>query len=253
MRARTAFAFAPSALALIAVVLVAPGASAKKKKPVEEAPPPPERSVEFSAGARGQLGGGLYTTPSGAPAETLGFMGSAGGIGWGAQAYFEARFVKYLGVELGLGYDSQDLHRNVTFNGSTTVTERVVSKGIRIPLLIKGVVPTPFGRISLGLGPEFVAASTPEASLDPANVIVTKISAEKVSNVRLGLDFGMAFELPANLEIPFGLHASKSLGQPDAWNQRVSYELSGTTLTSYTVKAESTWDFRMSLGLGYRF
>lgn len=246
MRPRSALLLVPA----LAVVLFAPVASAKSKKKPHVEPVVAARSVEFSAGAKGFLGGGLMSGPSGAPGEDLGFKGSAGGIGWSAEAYFEARFVKYLGLELGLGYDHQDLHRNVTYNGTVTVTEGVVSTSVRIPLLLKLVLPTPFGRMSLGFGPEFVSALTPSASLDtPANVTVPiRIEAQKASSVRLALDFGMAFDLPANLEIPFGIRASKSLGQPDAWTERVT-----VTTDSYTVKAESTWDFRMSLGLGYRF
>ncbi len=217
-----------------------------------------ERPYEFSAGAKFLVGGGLFSSPSGVPTgyEGPGFAGGAGGIGWGLDAYFEARFWKYFGVELGVGYDHSEFHRNITMNGGQfDVTESATSKSLRVPLIFKLIVPAQFGRMSLGLGPEFVSAMTPDSNLTATNgaILQTNMGATKAGGTRFDLDFGFVFDLPANLELPIGLRASKALSQPDAWNQRVDVQMSGNTITGYSVQAETTWDFRLDLGLGYRF
>ncbi len=110
----------------------------------------------------------------------------------------------------------------------------------------------PHGRLSFGLGPEFVSAMTPSASLDvPANANgVPGTSATKAGCTRLVLDFGLAIDLPGGLELPIGMRASKAMSQPDAWTDRVQVDRVANT---YSVQAESSWDFRLDLGLGYRF
>jgi opacity protein-like surface antigen len=240
-------AFAASLTALAS--LVAPAALASPKPEAA-----PERPVAFSAGAKLFVGGSLYGTPSNPTVTGLGFAGSAGGFGYGGGAYVEARFIKYLGLEVGLGYDQADIHRKITFNGTTDVTEHFVTKSLRIPILFKAIIPAEFGRLSFGIGPELVSAMSPSASLDlpqlPAgSTAPPAISAEKAGGTRLLLDFGIAIDLPGGLELPIGMRASKALSQPDAWADRVHTDLS----TYYSVKAESSWDFRLDLGLGYRF
>jgi opacity protein-like surface antigen len=231
----------------LAAALTAPAAHAAQK--VDAAS---DRPVAFSAGAKFLVGGSLYGTPSNVPAgySGLGFAGSAGGVGLGGGAYFEARFVKYLGLELGVGYDQSDLHRKITYNGTFDVTERATSKSLRIPLLLKAIIPAEFGRLSFGVGPEFVSAMTPDARLElPAGATTNAtFTAVKAGGTRLVLDFGIAIDLPGGLELPIGMRASKALSQPDAWSDRVA-----ATTTSYSLKAESSWDFRLDLGLGYRF
>ncbi len=91
------------------------------------------KSFESSAGLKLLAGGNVWTAPSDvSPAgyEGLGFPASGGGFGWGAAAYYEARFVQHLGVEFDLGYDSSALQRNVTYNGVVDVTEKVTMSGL---------------------------------------------------------------------------------------------------------------------------
>lgn len=237
------------ALLALAASLTTPAALAAKKVDAVAAP---ERPVAFSAGAKLFVGGSLYGTPSNVPAgySGLGFAGSAGGVGYGGGAYVEARFIKYIGLEVGIGYDQTDLHRNITYNGSFDVTERATSKSLRIPILVKAIIPAEFGRLSFGIGPEIVSAMTPEAKLElPAGATTNAtFTAVKAGGTRLVLDFGIAIDLPGGLELPIGMRASKALSQPDAWTDRVQ-----ATPTSYSLKAESSWDFRLDLGLGYRF
>ena len=46
------------------------------------------------------------------------------------------------------------------------------------------------------------------------------------------------------------MRASKNLTQPTEYGDRVAYTLTSTYEPRYTVKAQSSWDFRLGLGLG---
>jgi hypothetical protein len=218
--------------------------------------------LETTAGAKLFAGGNLWTTPSPSPGDgTIGFGGNGGGVGLGLGAYFEARLIKFLGLELGLTYDSSDLHRDVTTtvtaggaSASGTVTEKIKMASVRIPLLVKGILPVPFGRLSLGIGPEFIVPISADWSVEtksgsfqlpPADAV----HADKTSSTMFTTDLGITVELPASLDLPIDLRASKNLSQGSAWTDRATLN----SPTSVTVKGQSSWDFRLSAGLGYRF
>jgi opacity protein-like surface antigen len=237
---------------LAVVTLSASSASA------QDAAAPPKK-FESSAGLKLLAGGNVWTTPSDVPGgyDGLGFPGSGGGFGWGAAAYYEARFIQHLGLELDLGYDSSTLQRNVTYNGVVKVTEKVQMSGLRWGLLAKGIVPTPFGRLWLGLGPEFVSGSSVDASIEVKtdNVanksqIESLISAKSKSSTMLTFGFGLAIHVGEHLEIPVDLRAAKNMSQDSKWTDRVKIN---PATSEYEVTAQSSWDFRLATGLGYRF
>lgn len=210
------------------------------------------KSFESSAGAKLLLGGNLWSTPDDVPNgyDGLGFAGDGGGFGWGAALYYEARIVTHLGLELDLGYDSSTLLRNVTVNGVDT-QEKVTHSGPRITLLAKGIVPAPFGRLWAGLGPEFMIASSADATLEvDGNEQSGVISAEKKSSTMLAMALGMVFHVGDAIEIPVELRAAKNLTQDAAWTDRVALD---ATTNQYTVTAQNSWDFRLGVGAGYRF
>ncbi|MBK8998604.1 MAG: hypothetical protein IPM35_23025 [Myxococcales bacterium] len=216
------------------------------------------KSFESSAGLKLLAGGNVWTAPSDVPGgyDGVGFPASGGGFGWGAAAYYEARFVQHLGLEFDLGYDSSALQRKVTYNGVVDVTEKVTMSGLRTGLLFKGIVPTPFGRLWLGLGPEYVAGSSVDASIEVEENVANKqqiedlISAKSKSSTMLTFAFGLAIHLGENLEIPVDLRAAKNLSQDSKWSDRVKVN---PATFEYEVTAQSSWDFRLATGLGYRF
>jgi hypothetical protein len=225
---------------------------------------PPAKSFEMSAGLLGLVGGNFVTTPSEIPGgyEGLGFAGDAGGFGYGVAAYGEGRFLRHLGLGVTLGYDQSTIQREVTYNGTVKVDEKLSIGSTRLGLMAKGVLPTPFGRLWLGLGPQFVLSSSAEAK----NEITTNrafvpnpeqveglIHAEETSSTLLDFGGGLAIHAGDLIEIPFEIRASRNLSQEDAWQDRVTLRVSGNTLTGYDVKAQSSWEFRMGLGVGARF
>ena len=209
--------------------------------------------LDFAVGAKGFAGGNLWTTPSNIPGgyDGLGFAGSAGGFGYGFGAFVEGRIVKFVGVEVDALYDSGTLQRDVTYRnafGSLTATEKVTITGLRIPVLFKGVLPLPGLRLWAGVGPEFMTAQSASASLEPEQP-GSPISAKAKSSTNLALALGLVIELPASLELPIDLRASKNLSQESAWADRVAFG----TFPNYAVTAQSSWDFRFGAGLGYAF
>jgi hypothetical protein len=216
--------------------------------------------IEASGGVKGFAGGNLWSAPSDYPGGTgydgPGFIKSGGGFGWGTGLYVEGRVLKILGLELGLTYDRSSVYRNVTVN-NVDFREKFNMTGLRIPVLAKGFAPVPFGRLSLSLGPEFVLAQSADASIAPtsgANVnVITNVSATKKNSTMLTGGVGITIDLPLGIELPLEMRASKNLSQGSAYSDRVSGFNPFKDMFSYDVTAQSSWDFRLSVGLGYKF
>lgn len=213
-----------------------------------------------SAGLKGLVGGNLWTKPSGAVGDDLGFKASGGGFGWGAGAYAEFRFVKFVGLEIDLLYDSSSLYRNVTYNSVVKIRERLDMTSLRVPLLLKGIIPVPFGRIGVFVGPEFVIPQSAKGNNEitggreylqsPSPDQVEKgLKAVEQSSTLLTAGFGATIDLPVNLELPIEMRASKNMSQPDTWQERVTQH----GAADFSVKAQSSYEFRLVIGLGYKY
>lgn len=246
---------------LLLTALASP-AVAQEKAAAPPAAPAAEKKFESSAGLKLLAGGNLWTTPSDVPGgdDGLGFTAEGGGFGWGAAAYYEARFIKHLGLEVDLGYDASTLQRDVTYNGVVKVREKVTRSGLRLGLIAKGIVPAPFGRLWFGLGPEYVAAGSVDASneitegeqfLTNKAEVENAISAKGKSSTMLTFAFGLAIHIGENLEIPVDVRAAKNMSQDSKWEDRV--EVTSLAPPKYEVTAQNSWDFRLGTGIGYRF
>ncbi|MCA9628406.1 MAG: hypothetical protein KC766_12100 [Myxococcales bacterium] len=229
-------------------------APARPAEPREE-----ERPFAASAGLKVLLGGSVWTAPDDVPDgyEGLGFSGVGGGFGYGAALYAEGRIATYLGLEFDLGYDHTTLRRQVTFDKVVDGDESFVSSGIWFGFLIKGVIPTQFGRFWLGLGPRFMNPSSNEAKLDSQDIPVEAgaVRAKGESSTMLDMALGLVIHADETVEIPIELRAAKNLSQDASWRDRVDVkELDAAgQVTSYEVKAQSSWDFRLGVGIGARF
>ncbi|MEZ4375589.1 MAG: hypothetical protein R3B07_32565 [Polyangiaceae bacterium] len=229
--------------------------------PVAPAPTEPEeeRQFEGSIGLKVLLGGSVWSAPDNVPDgyEGLGFSGVGGGFAYGGALYAEGRIATYLGLEFDLGYDDTTLRRQVTFDKVVDGDESFESSGIYFGFLIKGVVPTQFGRFWGGLGPKFVNPSTNEAKLDSKDIPVDAgaVQAKGTNSTLLDMGFGIVIHATDSIEVPIELRAAKNLTQEANWEDRVNVkerDASGQ-VTSYEVTAQSSWDFRLGFGLGVRF
>jgi hypothetical protein len=99
-----------------------------------------------------------------------------------------------------------------------------------------------------------VVTRSVDAQLDPSDNVEGTIRAKESSSVMLAFGFGAAFDLGDTLELPVELRGARNLSQSSNWDRRVQVEGTGDpTYERSTVKAQSSWDFRFALGLGYRF
>jgi opacity protein-like surface antigen len=231
-------------------------------------PPPKHKSFESSFGFKLLAGANVWSSPDNIEPpgyDALGFAGSAGGFGWGAALYYEARIARYLGLELDFGYDHSSLRRNLDYkinNVPFKVNESVTASGIRWGLLVKAIAPVTFGRIWLGLGPELVSGSSVDGSVEVTDGTPTptqrkgleeSISTTSKSSTMLTMAFGFAFEIGDHLEIPLDFRAAKNFSQDSDWKDRVETKDVLSDPPKYDVTVQSSWDFRLATGLAYRF
>jgi hypothetical protein len=135
-------------------------------------------------------------------------------------------------------------------------------ESLRVGALIKAVAPMPYGRVWLGLGPEFsfspvaagnIAFSDGNRDVNADARTRDLISTSTATPAFVAFGTGLVIHLGDTLELPIELRALKNLDQPSDWDERVKLTTVGGTLTGYQVRAESSWDFRLGLGLGARF
>jgi hypothetical protein len=212
--------------------------------------------TDSTAGAKILAGADVWSTPSNAgnAGDSVGFGGNAGGISYGLAGYYELRIIKLIGLEADIAYQHGSFHRNVTFNDIYKFTETVTLNSWRLPLLAKLNLPLPLGRAWFGLGPEFTIAQSSSAKVEQtsgpapgAALPVARTHDVKPTYGTLGI--GLVFEMPGTgIEVPIEFRASKNLSQPDSYAERVSLNATG-----YDVRAESSWVYRLGVGLGFSF
>lgn len=219
--------------------------------------------VDVSIGAKATVGGNLWTAPSNTPAGMdIGFTELRGGVGAGGGIYVEARFIEYIGIELDLFIEWNRIWEEQTWYfpwGSVMTTTKPTTVDLRIPLLVKGVLPLPGVRLGLAVGPEFIVPLETRSVVDtPAG---TTFDFKVESNFRTLVTFGLniVVELPYGLELPIDLRASYNPMQPSKWEDRATLTMNGQpaklgqTINGLTLRYENSWDIRLLLGLGYEF
>ena len=80
-------------------------------------------------------------------------------------------------------------------------------------------------------------------------VEVSFIRAEETNSTLLDFGGGLVVHAGERVEIPFQIIASKNLSQDAEWDERVTPHPDLT----YDVKTQSSWEFRMGIGVGARF
>ncbi len=209
--------------------------------------------TDHSVGLKLLAGADVWSTPSNIPGgySGPGFAGNGGGFSYGAQPYYELRIIKLIGFETGLDYEHGSFHRNVTVNQADW-RETITLNSWRLPLLAKLTIPAGIGRFSIGLGPEFTLAQSSSGTYElTSGAASTSITTHNVKPTYFMGALGFVIEIPViGLEIPIELRAAKDLSQPSNWTDRVTQ---GTGNYPFVVRAESSWVYRLGVGLGYHF
>jgi hypothetical protein len=224
----------------------------------------PAEPLAVSAGLKLAAGGNNATAPTNVPdvmADGPGFVGKAAGLGYGVGMYGEIRLVEYLGLEAGFAYDKSSLGR-IFASGGAEATETISFSSLRIPLLVKGILPVGFGRLWLGVGPELIVPLSASGQTEitsgrdsitdaKAAALENGIRAEKTGTTMLTTALGLVIDIPGIwLEIPIDLRVSKNLAQTDEWRERVVVNQAAET---YSVKLQRSWDLRLLAGIGVQF
>jgi hypothetical protein len=198
------------------------------------------------------VGGGNFSAKpdglSGPSDDGIGFRGNAGGWAYGGGLTYELRVGNIGALEIDFLYETSVLQRYVTVNG-VDFTEKISAGLLRIPILFKLNVPVGVGRFNFGVGPEFTVPMNSEGSVDsdyPNFTLSNQIEAEEVNSTLVTIELGLNFDLGSNLELGWKLRGGYNTSQPSEISERVTY--SGS---SYSVKTQNTWDFRMLLGVNY--
>jgi hypothetical protein len=200
--------------------------------------------TDHTAGAKLLFGADVWSTPTNRPTDdgAFGFAGNAGGFSYGLAGYYELRIIKLIGVEADIAYQHGQFHRNITLN-DVKYTEELTINSWRLPILAKLNIPLPLGRIWFGLGPEFTLSSSSSYKLTGGANTGGPTHDQSPTYGTGGL--GLVFEMPlTGIEIPVEFRASKNLSQSDSWTDRVD---------ATGIKAESSWVYRLGVGLGFSF
>jgi hypothetical protein len=235
---------------LLAALLLAPQVAAGKV---------PEPVFAGSGGALFTVGGDLWTEPD-APfnLDHVPFGDMSGGYGVGGGLFFEARFIKYIGLELDLLFEGNRMWYDIELSSGPSTAEfrfNLKYTAIRIPILVKGVFETESMRVSLGLGPEFVFTRGDRFEIEElsdwgADLTALENQYETVSqnDVFLCVAVGFAFKVKM-LSIPLNIRYSHNFSQPDGYQDRMGDLMAAER--RYT--ASHSMDLRIQLGLAYDF
>jgi hypothetical protein len=169
----------------------------------------------------------------------------------GGGVFVEGRFFQFVALEMDLIYEWDAIWETQDFGGLLKTKTKAITHNLRIPLLVKGVLPLPLVRLSLGIGPEFVVpvGSTAETSA----ALKTQFKVKTKTSTMLAMDLGVVVNPFAGLLIPLDIRASYNLTQPKSYKDRVEIKTSGAAVESITILYQNTWDFRLLLGVGYEF
>jgi len=236
------------ALVIFAVALLLPGLAQAKLK-----------IFEGSAGGLFVAGGNVWTKPD-TPGniildDSIPFADTAGGYGVGGGLMFEARFIKFIGLELDVLFEHNDQWYSVEVNGGIAEAKfHLKYLNVRLPILLKAVIPTGIVRVSIGIGPEFVFSRKDRTEVEDLKNNILNIQqlrdqfhSKAQDDVYICTHLGFAFKV-WKLSIPLNIRFSYNLTQPKNYEDRLGIEGLSETLT-----ASETMDISLMLGLAYDF
>lgn len=214
---------------------------------------------ELRVGAKGSFTGNLYYEPDNALPNSEIFWGDTQFyIGGGGGLFVELNLLKFIGLEVDVLYESNALTFKEDYGGFE-YDYNTRYQQIRIPILIKGVLPMGNAELSLGIGPEFVVGLDASVDFDyhtvatPAQkaILDAAYDAEKASDTFLDIDFGVNIKV-WKLFIPISLRVGFNLTEPSDYEDRVELTNVGGNWQA-KVRAIESYHFTLMAGVGYVF
>lgn len=249
---------------------------------------------EITAGIKAGAGLEIWTEPSGATQDYVDLQGdprsfdipffdeARAGFNASVGLFVEMRFVRYLGLEVGLFITRHKLFEDTDWTYTevdqgtgrierfTTKTEQtLVFTSYHIPVIVKGILPVGDAvRLSLGIGPEFSIGSYAFATfkekgpdeLKGPRAQFSELNARSQTDTYLALQFGVDVKA-GPFRVPIDLRWAYNLSQPDGYYDRVSFEgqRPWETLnpnahpTSGTLKARNSMYLQLLVGVAFDY
>ncbi len=230
--------------------------------------------ITLKAGAEGAYVHTIQNDPVGAPSnDRAGKHGPGGGGG----LLLEARFLRFIGLETALLYETNTRTKEIEINesyGTISYFPKVTADNLRIPILLKGVLSMPVhgpeeANVWIGAGPEFVIPMSVESEItyevnSPYNVTIDGPSQARIqaqsdnynartkekSAVHLAVGTGCGLQL-GPVELGFAARASWNFGHENDYVQHLC--LGNQCMADKYEYSEHTLDLRAMLRLLYIF
>ena len=209
--------------------------------------------LDWSVGVKGAGGVEIWTSPTDVPFGIPPFFHEER-AGWsaGAGIYGELRILKFLAIEIDLLFIHQVLMEDTTHysaRGSAKTEEEVRWTTLRIPILVKGVLPLGIVRLWVGIGPEFTVTLDSSASIKLPKGVTTgySLKAREVNDIYLTTALGIVISV-GPIAIPIELRFGYNLQKPDRYADLVS--AAGTRVS---IRAANSMEARLLVGVGYEF
>jgi len=224
-----------------------------------------------SAGALVTGGGDIWTKPD-QPADyvvtgAVPFNDTAGGYGVGGGVFFEARFIRFIGLEFDILFEYNKQWYNIDYNNGVAELKYSINYvNYRFPLLLKAVIPANIVRFSIEIGPEFVLSRHTGTDIEQTSGITisestlkdikSRFKSSEQNDVYFSAGLGFAFKV-WKLSIPLNIRFAYNLTQPKEFEKRISSEINctsqGCEIKSITCTASQTMDIHLMTGLAYDF
>lgn len=212
---------------------------------------------DFAVGAKGGAGGDVWLAPNsispiGASQDF--FTDTRGGWSYGGGIFAEMRVLKFIGLEVDFLFFAhtikQDTDRRLNGVDIGSTEERFEWTSLRIPILVKGVLPLGIARLWLGIGPEIAVPLKSSASADARLPLDFRTRTD--TDVYLATALGVVIEI-GPIGIPIDLRFSWNATQPRGYDDLVQFDIQGNVLRAETVRASNTVDARLLVGVAYEF
>lgn len=205
--------------------------------------------LNIESGVKGAVGGDLWVAADNSPSlSNMAFTETTGGFAGGVGPFVELRFIKFIALDTEFLFGWDQVIEKDTNNGvKIKFTAKAFS--FKIPILLKGVLPLPGVKLSLGTGPilEFPISGTGEVD----QTISMKFNVKTRFSVLWAVELGMDVKLSRHFRLPIGFRAAYNLSQPSSYGDRVKFNMAGNRLKSMDMNYQNTWEFRLLMGVAY--
>jgi len=194
--------------------------------------------LNIESGVKGAVGGDLWVAADNSPSNSNNpFTETTGGFAGEVGPFVELRFIKFIALDMEFLFGWDQIKAKDTIGG-IDYKYSAKSFNFKLPILLKGVLPLPGVKLSLGTGPilEFPISGN---DIVQSN---TKYKEKTKFSVLWAAEIGIDVKLNKHFRLPFNLRASYNLSQPSSYNDRIN---------NGSMTYQNTWEFRLLLGVAY--